>query len=455
MKNNFKKCATALFVTGALASSFVSAQQVLFTGVNVFNGVDNKLYKDHNVLVDGNTIVKISTKTIKTEKDATIIDGKGRTLMPGLIDSHVHLHLNNTDGISGLERAPWQEIGAKAALNANEMLMEGFTTVRDMGGSDDGLKTLIDDGTLKGPRIYPAGSFISQTSGHFDFRTDVSNPSHKAQRLGITTIADGVPEVRRATRNNFANGATQIKIATSGGVTSHHDPLHTVQYSDEEIQAIVNEAERFGSYVGSHAITYQSINHALDNGVKSIEHGAMIDHDTAVKMKEKGAYLVANLAAFSPYTLSLPQFMIEPSKSKMETVLKNAEIFKEVVQDVEPLVVFQTDVAFADKMVARKWRDYEKSMNSQFYGNFISLKSMTYNAGLLAQETGKLNPYPQALGVIKVGAYADILLVDGNPLEDMSVIGANPKWFDAQDREEGIDSMQLIMKDGKIYKNTL
>ncbi|MEH6454290.1 MAG: amidohydrolase family protein, partial [Psychromonas sp.] len=426
MQKHFKKCTAALLVSGLLTSSLVSAQQVLFTDVNIFNGIDNKLYKEHNVLVDGNTIVKISTDTIETEEDAILIDADGRTLMPGLIDSHVHLHLNNNDGITGLERAPWQEIGAKAALNANEMLMEGFTTVRDMGGSDDGLQKLIDDGTLVGPRIYPAGSFISQTSGHFDFRTDVSSSDHKAQRLNITTIADGVPEVRRATRNNFANGATQIKIATSGGVTSHHDPLHTVQYSDQEIQAIVEEAERFDTYVGSHSITHQSINHALDNGVKSIEHGAMIDRDTAIKMKQKGAYLVANLAAFSPYTLSLPQFMVEPSKGKMETVLKNAEIFKQVIQEVQPLVVFQTDVAFADKMVARKWRDYEKSMNSQFYGNFISLKSMTYNAGMLAQETGKLNPYPQQLGVIKVGAYADILLVDGNPLEDMSVIGANP-----------------------------
>lgn len=475
----------------------------LFKNVNIFDGRSDTLKGDTDVLVVGKVIRKVAknipsvanyevdavsgevseipvtlsmdyhTYSIykvdqagtkeKIEVPVTVINGGGRTLLPGLIDMHVHLHVAMVGGgVPGLEQMGWQEIGARAVARARDRLYEGFTTVRDMGATDAGLKKVIDDGTLVGPRIYPSGAYISQTSGHFDLRLPtMRNPSltphhdSNINRLGMAIIADGADAVRAAVRQNLSQGATQIKIANSGGVVSTMDPLHTRQYSMSELKAAVETAEDWGTYVATHSIPDDSVRRALEAGVKSIEHAAFLTEETARLVKEKGAFLAVNLTAYSDYALQIPHMKVEPSKSKMESVVRYGEKFKQVIDKVKPKMVFSTDVVGGDLTSARQHRDHEKWLHAKFFGNLAMLRAATSTAGELLALTGPLNPYPHTLGVIEAGAYADILIVDGNPLEDITVLGANPKWFDAEPRTEGIHSIRLIMKDGKIYKNTL
>jgi imidazolonepropionase-like amidohydrolase len=446
----------------ATAQSGEEPAQTLFINVNIFDGKTDGLIEGKRVLVEDNLIKAIGDDTLKADNSATVIDGDGRTLMPGMIDAHVHLHLNSLGGIPGMESTGWQELGARAAVRATDMLYDGFTTVRDMGGTDVGLKNVIDDGTMEGPRIYPSGALISQTAGHFDIRTStMRNPNttpyqdSNAGRLGITYVADGPDAVTSAARQNLARQATQIKLATSGGVTSFLDPLHTRQFTPEEIAAAVRVAEDWGTYVATHSISDESIRRSLAAGVKSIEHAAFMTEETAELVKENGAFIVIGTTAFSPLSLQLPQMQVEPSKSKMETVVAYGDEFKRVVNKVQPKVAFMTDVLFGSEDAARAQRDYEKWLFADFLGNYQMLRAATSVGGELMALTGELNPYPHKLGVIEEGAYADILLVDGNPLEDLSLIGASEKWFDAEPRGRGIVSIQLIMKDGIVYKNEL
>jgi imidazolonepropionase-like amidohydrolase len=490
-------------------ATFTQAQEefpsevTLFKNVNIFDGKSDTLKIGYDVLVVRNIIKKVakdiptvasyeieatsgkvrevpvtisgdySTYTIykvgeagakeKIEVPVNLIDGGGRTLLPGLIDMHVHLHVAMVrGGVPGLEQMGWQEIGARAVARARDRLFEGFTTVRDMGATDAGLKKVIDDGTLVGPRIYPSGAYISQTSGHFDLRLPtMRNPSltphqdSNINRLGMAIIADGADAVRAAVRQNLSQGATQIKVANSGGVVSSMDPLHTRQYSMAELKAAVETAEDWGTYVATHSIPDDSVRRALEAGVKSIEHAAFLTEETARLVKEKGAFLSVNLTAYSDYALQIPHMKVEPSKSKMEAVVRYGDDFKRVIDKVKPKMVFSTDVVGGDLTSARQHRDHEKWLHAKFFGNFAMLKAATSTAAELLALTGLLNPYPHKLGVIEPGAYADILIADGNPIEDISVIGGNPKWFDAEPRDEGIETIRLIMKDGKIYKNTL
>lgn len=436
---------------------------VIIQHVTIFDGINETLRKDHHVLIEGELIRQISSDPITVDSTATVIDGTGKTLIPGLIDAHVHLHVGMTSGgVAGLEQTTWQELGARAVVKATDRLMEGFTTVRDMGGTAAGLKKVIDEDEIAGPRIYPSAAYIGQTSGHFDLRNQtMRNPSltgmhdSNTHRLGISTIADGADAVRAAVRQNFFMGATQIKLANSGGVVSHMDPLHTRQYSMEELKAAVEVAEDWGTYVATHSIPNESVERALDAGVKSIEHAAFITEKTAKKAKKKGAFLVINFTAYSEYALQIPHMKIEPSKSKMESVVKYGDEVKKILRKVKPKMAFSTDVVGGNTQESRQHRDHEKWKHADYFGNYAMLKAATSTAGELMALTGKLNPYPHKLGVIEAGAYADILLINGNPLEDVTLIGGNSKWFDAEPRGQDIDGIQLIMKGGKIYKNTL
>jgi imidazolonepropionase-like amidohydrolase len=490
-------------------SSFAQEHEInippvtLFKNVNVWDGTSDSLKKGYDVLVVRNLIKKVAkdiptTATYevdakrdevqevhvsipgdyqvytiykikeggtreKIEVPVAVIDGGGRTLLPGLIDMHVHLHVAMVlGGVPGLEQMGWQEIGARAVARANDRLLEGFTTVRDMGGTDGGFKKVFDDGTLAGPRIYPSGAYISQTSGHFDLRLPtMRNPSltphhdSNINRLGIAIIADGVDAVMAAVRQNLSQGATQIKLANSGGVVSTMDPLHTRQYTMAELRAAVQTAEDWGTYVATHSIPDGSVKRALEAGVKSIEHAAFITEETARLVKENNAYLSVNLTAYSNYALQIPHMKVEPSKSKMEAVVRYGEDFKRVIDKVQPKMVFSTDVVGGNLQSARQHRDHEKWLHAEFFGNLAMLRAATSTAGELLSLTGPLNPYPHKLGVIEPGAYADILIVDGNPLEDITVIGGNAKWFDAKPRKAGIETIRMIMKDGEVYKNTL
>ncbi len=448
----------------AMMASVAMAQeeapkQVLFKNVKVFNGVDDKLIAA-DVLVENNLIKEVGKK-LKANKDAMIVDGGGRTLMPGLIDGHTHFALTVPGGLAAAETMHWTYLGAMNAYAAKEHLYGGFTTTREIGGGavGPGLKKAIDEGFVEGPRIYPSAAYVSQTSGHGDFMSysQLKPEENSLTRLGFTILADGTDEVMKAVRKNLSMGASQIKMMVSGGVSSEKDPLHSSQYTDAEIRAAVEAAAAWDTYVAVHVYDDANIRRALENGVMSIEHGQFITEETAKLLKEKGAFLVPNLAGISPDLLKHPVYGKEgsPQNIKTKQFQDGAKNLRDIMQKVDMKVVFDTDQVFSVGYDLRRGVDFEKYMFAKYLGNFRALKGMTSTAGELMALSGKQNPYPNKLGVIEKGAYADILIVDGNPLEDITIIGANEKWFDAPDREMDIPTIRIIMKDGKIYKNTL
>jgi imidazolonepropionase-like amidohydrolase len=435
--------------------------QILITNVNIFDGKSDKLAMGMGVLVEGNLIKQIG-KGLTAGNGATVIDGGGRTLMPGLIDGHAHMMLNQDFPVieTNLDIT---DLAFNGVIVAERFLMDGFTAVRDVGGPTFGLQRAIDLGRIIGPRVYPSGAFLSQTSGHGDFR-DRADPgfSHNDagdlsnfERMGMGQVADGVPEVLKATRLNLRNGATQIKIMGGGGGASRFDPIDTTQYSKEEICAIVEAAADWGTYVAAHVFTDRSVNRLLDCGVKSFDHGFFISEKTMQRIAAEGGFVVPQMWGISPDLAKNP--LMAPDKIPLVRAL--GEQFKDFGRNLLKhgvKVVFASDYVgkFADAERARRYEIWWRTQT--FDSNYEVLKQLTSTAGELLALSGPRNPYQAGKqGVIEEGAYADILLVDGNPLEDISVIGGATEWFDADPEWKPIDTLNLIMKDGVIYKNTL
>jgi len=446
----------ALATTGAVAFSAPKVagesaavakkevNQVVFKNVNIFNGTDNKLYKNHIVVVTGNLISGVypSMKGVQISKDATVIDGKGRTLMPALIDSHTHLKLNGT-GLADINNNRTDtELSIKAAQMAKLYIDLGFGTVRDMGGMDGTLGRLVDDGVIPGPRIYNAGGFLSGYGGHADFGNlnDDLRTISSGEKKGITHIVTGKDEVRKAARSNFRMGATHLKIMQTGGVASLFDPWQLNGLQKDEIEGAVEIANSYGSYVGAHSYTSDAMLAALDAGVMTLEHAFMFNSKINKKMKKKKAYMTTNLTAFSPALAEIDALADARTAKKLKSAQAAFGTYIENVKKYKPKRGYQTDCV-GDAV------------------NFETLKSMTSVGGEIAKLSGDVvNPYTDGdLGVIKKGAYADILLVDGNPLEDITVIGGREEWFtnDAKVDASHLDKLDLIMKDGKIYKNEM
>ena len=434
--------------------------QILFKNVNIFDGTSESLNEGMDVLVEGNLIEKIG-KELKANKEVTVIKGGGRTLMPGLIEGHGHLQLNGSSLADIENNKSLEELAVRSVVKAKDALMSGFTTWRDAGGMGAGLKKTIDAGLLVGPRIYPSGAFIGPTGSHADFRNfttpneTVYGANSSGARNGLTFTADGVDMIKTGARQNFMQGATQIKIMSSGGVASAFDPWQLDAYSAEEIAAAVEVADAYGSYVMSHAYSKKSILRCLNNGVKTIEHGFEFDGDVAKLMEEKGAYMTTNVHAFSPELGKIEAISSSPTASRKAASAQAAFVnFIDNVNKYQPKFGFQSDCVGYEG--CKKQTDHEIFLSAKFLGNHFALKSLTSVNGEIVKLSGEvLDPYIEGkLGVIEEGAYADILLVDGNPLEDITVIGGSEKWFDAPGRD-GIETMRIIMKGGKIYKNTL
>ncbi len=499
LKRIFTLTVVVLFSGGVWGQAVpkIPSEVTLFQNVNVFNGLDNKLH-DVDVLVVKNKIHKVAKnipttgtwevdvrtggvtelrdpvggmegysfkllaegKTEKKQVKVNIVDGGGRTLMPGLIDSHVHINMYGPTGaITALQDTTWEEIGARAAAFGQEMLAMGFTTVRDMCGAHEGLKRVIDQGLLDGPRIYLAGACIGQTSGHGDWNLA---PQHKGEsntnRLEMTRELDGRAEILAGTRRNFALGAHYLKLMVSGGVTSIKDPIYASQYSDDEILAAVEVAEDWGTYVAVHVHQDDDLCRVLDLGVKVIDHGLTISEKCMKKLVNKGAFHSPNMVALAPEALDHPMHQDPefPPTKKFMWLRDNSAQLMDLIRKYEPKLVFNSDYVLLDGEFYRSSMDFTKFVFMREFGNFWGLQTMTKNGGELAALTGPENPYPDGkLGVIEEGAYADILIVDGNPLEDPSAIGASDKWFDAEPRARDVPVIRVIMKDGKIYKNTL
>jgi imidazolonepropionase-like amidohydrolase len=435
----------------------------LFSNVNVFNGTENKLHKNMYVLVEGRSISKISPQEISGPSGVKTIDGTGKTLMPGLIDGHAHIMINaHFDSIE--RNMDLTDLAYRATLVSKRFLMDGFTSVRDMGGPAFGLMRNINDGHVIGPRIFPSGAFISQTSGHGDFRdrADAGFSPNTAwdksnlEQFGIGTVADGIPEVLKATRTNLRNGATQIKIMAGGGGSSRFDPIDTTQYSREEVCAIVEAAADWGTYVSAHVFNDRAMKRLMDCGAKAFDHGFFMSDKTMKRIAKEGVYVVPQMWGLSPDLARNP--LMPADKIPMVKELQKAygdfgaRLLKNKVK-----IVFASDYVGVHEDAERA-RRYELWWRTQAFGsNFEVLKQLTSTAGELLALSGPRNPYASAgkLGVIEEGAAADILVVEGNPLEDIFVLGASKQWFDADPQYKEIETLKVIMKDGVIYKNTL
>ena len=436
-------------------------EQILITNVNIFDGKNDKLAMGQDVLIEGKLIKKIG-KDLNAGDGAVFLNGGGRTLMPGMIEGHGHLQLNGASLADIENNRGLDELAVRSVAKARMALMSGFTTWRDAGGMGTGLKKSIDAGIVEGPRIYPSGAFLGPTGSHADFRNyttpneTVYGANSSGSRNGLTFTADSVDMIKTGARQNFMQGATQIKIMSSGGVASAFDPWQLDAYSAEEIRAAVEIADAYGSYVMSHAYSKVSLLRCLNNGVKTLEHAFMFDGDVAALMKEKGAYMTTNMHAFSPYLGEIEAIKSSPASArKAETAQAAFGGFVENVKKYQPKFGFQADCVGGVES-CKKQTDHEIFLSAQLLGNFFTLKSLTSVNGEIVKLSGPVvDPYFEGkLGVIEEGAYADILIVDGNPLEDITAIGGNEKWFDAPARD-GIETMRIIMKDGVIYKNTL
>ena len=435
--------------------------QILITNVNVFDGKTDGLITGQDVLVENNLIKEIGND-LGARGDAIVIEGNGRTLMPGLIDGHAHVMINHNFPVVETNM-DLTDVAYRTTLVVKRFLVDGFTSVRDMGGPAFGLQRNIDAGVIVGPRIFPSGAFISQTSGHGDFRErgdpgfspNVPGDLSNFERMGIGTVADGVPEVLKATRLNLRNGATQIKIMGGGGGSSRFDPIDTTQYSKEEICAIVEAAADWGTYVAAHTFNDRAVARLLECGVKSFDHGFFISEETMRNIATAGGFVVPQMWGISPDMAKNP--LIPPSK--IDEVLALGEEFKDFGRQLlrnGVKVVFASDYvgAFSDAERARRYEIWWRTQT--FDSNYEVLKQLTSTAGELLALSGPRNPYKDGpLGVIEEGAYADLLVVDGNPLEDISVIGGTEQWFDADPEFKLISTIHLVMKDGKIYRNEI
>ena len=417
----------------------------LFQNVRVFDGKSGTVSAASNVLIKGNIIASVSTADIAVDPKAspTIISGGGRVLMPGLIEAHWHAMMVAPTFATALT-ADMGYINLVAGREAEATLMRGFTTVRDMGGPTFGLKRAIDEGITAGPRIYPSGAFISQTAGHGDFRqlSDIprtqNTPLSYAERIGVAAIADSPDEVRLRTRENLMRGASQIKLMAGGGVSSPFGPLDTTQYTEAELHAAVEAAEDWGTYVAVHAYTPRSIKRAIDAGVLCIEHGHLLDDATAKLMAEKGIWL--SIQPFLDDEDANPVHSPMMRARQLEVIAGTDRAYA-LAKRYKIKTAFGTDVLFDARLAGRQGAQLAKLV--RWYTSGEALKMATGDNGQLLALSGLRSPYPGKLGVVEEGALADLLLVDGNPVENIELISDPARNF------------VVIMKDGKIFKNLL
>ncbi|WP_426164841.1 amidohydrolase family protein [Sandarakinorhabdus sp. DWP1-3-1] len=431
----------AVLVAGAPAVAQTPPAETLFRNVRVFDGTGAPLSPPTDVLVRGNVIASIGAAT--AAPGATVIDGGGRTLMPGLIDAHTHI-MFSTLPQAALLTADIGFVSIAAAKAAQDMLMRGFTSARDLGGPVFGLKQAIDAGLATGPRIWPSGAFISQTGGHGDFRLPNELPAAPgsfgyADRIGAAAIADDATMVRTRAREQLALGATQIKLMAGGGVSSAYDPLDVTQYTEGELRAGVEAAENWGTYATVHAYTPRAVRQALAAGVKCIDHGNMLDDATAKLMADKGVWW-----SLQPFTDDGSDSRFaegSPSRIKQLTMYAGTDTAYALARKYRIKTAWGTDILFSAAAARGQGQLLAKMV--KWYSPTEALTIATSgNAALLAL-SGPRNPYPGRLGVVAAGALADLILVDGDPTRHLALVADADKNF------------VVIMKDGKVYKNTV
>lgn len=425
-----------------VACTTAKADDVLFENVRIFDGKGaTSLSAPSNVLVKGNVIARISIDPVEAD-GALRIAGNGRTLMPGLIDAHWHAMLARATPAESFGDVGFNNLAA--GDEATDTLMRGFTTVRDVGGPVFGLKRAIDTGIVEGPRIYPSGAMLTVTSGHGDFRqmTElprvIGGPFARMEQVGGAIVVDSPDEVRLRVREQLMQGAALIKVTAGGGVSSPHSPLDVTTFTEPELRAAVEIADNWGTYVAAHAFTSHAIRVAIAAGVKCIEHGFLMDEETAKLIADKDIWL-----SLQPLPEMLRQGFPEGSveRAKADEVWPGIGRTYELAKKYKIKTAWGTDILFSRALAQQQGAILASLRRWYTPAEALAMATGT-NAQLLAL-SGPRNPYPGKLGVVEEGAFADLLLVDGNPLENIDLVADPAKSF------------KIIMKDGIIYKNTL
>ncbi|MCW8330175.1 amidohydrolase family protein [Photobacterium sp. SDRW27] len=419
---------------------------ILIKNANVFNGTDDKLIQNVNLVIEDNIVTKITQDVVDESNADKVINANGHTVMPGLIDAHVHITMSAPFNV--IDGMPREEIAIRSAKVAEGMLMRGFTTVRDVAGNTIGLKNSIDNGYATGPRILPSQAAISQTSGHSDYRQNRGqervgqHEDSPLMKTGAFRVADGRPDVLKAVREQLFMGASQIKVMAGGGASSTFDPLDTLQYTLDEMKAAVEAASDYGTYVAAHIHTADAMRRAAEAGVMSFEHATIMDDDIAKTIKEKGIFVIPSYftsSLIAERKIPLPN---EETYRKTERVgkamLHSADLIKKY--EIEN-ICFGTDCVGTLDVHATQSNELEAI--EKVFDSITALRMATSNCGRLFEMSTYQHPYQEGkLGQLVEGAYADLLIIDGNPLEGVACV-VNP------------DTQKVIMKDGVMYKNTL
>ncbi len=453
----------------ALAAAATDAVQpeLIITHARIFDGRSAQLRENAEILIAGGRIVEVRSaggtavapiNGIDTPFSAPrIIDAGNRVVIPGLIDAHVHPTI--AVSFQAVRDNDPNYIAARSGVEARKILLRGFTTIRDMGGPSFGLRQAIDEGLLEGPRIFPSGAIISQTSGHGDFRQRLgtsrrwSGEADALERQGYGLIADGNDEVATAVREQLRLGASQIKLAAGGGISSMYDPIDSVQYFESELRSAVQAAADWGTYVAVHAYTPAAIRRSVEAGVRSIEHAHLIDEATMKLIGERGVFLSPQAYVFGGAFAAPPAATGAPpappptpaqqaQREKSALVSTGLDRMMQLAKKHGVKVAFGTDVFGAPRVY--EWESREFGARLRWFTPLEILRQATSINGELLSMSGARNPYPGAkLGVIEAGAWADLLVVDGNPLEDIKVL------------EDPERNLRLIVKGGRVVKRSL
>ena len=443
--SKFAVIAILMILLAPLANAVddTAVDQILIKNVHVWDGTSDGVTKKINVLVENNLIKKLRASDTDTNSNVKVIDGDGHILIPGLIDMHTHLMYRY--GVTVMRNDFDAQASGAAAMESLQLYMQmGYTTVRDVGGNSLGLAKATVDGRLSGPRIYSSGGAISPISGHNDLAMFSEQPASDVfTKRGDANVITGPIEARKAVRTLLRGGASQIKIMVGGGVASNFDPLEATTMSEDEIRAIVEAAADYGTYACAHAYTDDSVNRVLDAGGRCIEHGFLVSEETILRMKELGAVM-----SLQPY--AAVEIFKEPEKLagfNAENIRKASQVRDGADQMLRWVAEHGVDT-FAG---ADLWQEglivltpQDMVLRKRWFKDIDILRQNTSNAGKWLAKSGTKNPYREGpIGVIEAGAYADMLLVKGNPLDDVSVLA---DWE---------NNIKVIIKDGRIFKNTL
>lgn len=412
---------------------------LLVEAANLLDLGSGDVHPATSVRVEGNRIVEVSDPGVRLDApdDVVRLDAGGRTLLPGFIDAHVHAAITTMDLAAMGRRSPTR-VGIEAKAILERMLRRGFTTVRDAGGLDAGLKDAGEAGLISGPRVFRSGRVLSQTGGHGDTSPpDPGSQGHlcacSIHTTGFAHVADGPDAVRRAVREELKSGADQIKVMAGGGVATPSDPIDMVQYTEAEIRVAVEEAAKRRTYAFAHAYVPDAIIQAVRAGVRSIEHGNLLDAPAATVMAEHNCYLVPTLVVYDQIAefgrqLNFPA----ASMAKLDAVLTAG------LDAIETAVTAGVEIGFGTDLLGETHdaESKEFQLRAQVQSPLDVLRSATVVNAELLEKTGEL-------GIVAPGAYADLLLVDGDPLADISLTGGQG------------DHLDLVVRAGEIISNRL